>query len=225
MTKVNTLQGQFKSVLFDLDGTLADTSDDFVFVLNKQRQLHNLPALPAGSIRSTVSDGARALTKLAFGGSPGEQLFEARREELLALYLQEVGNNSSLFSGMDDVLQHLEKLGLSWGVVTNKPKKYADILMSKLDLDTRCSVLVCPDDVAQAKPHPEGLLLAAKTVGASTAQCLYAGDHIRDIEAGHAANMVTVAASYGYIHPNEDVKAWNAHHIIDHPLEIIALVN
>ncbi len=215
----------YGAVLFDLDGTLADTASDFVHVLNQQRQQYSLDPLPAKQIRNTVSDGARALTALAFGGQPGESQFERRREELLSLYLQEVGNNSALFDGMNEVLSHLETRGLAWGVVTNKPRKYADILMSRLALSSRCKVLVCPDDVTQAKPNPEGLLLAARSIGIAPAQCLYAGDHIRDIEAGLAANMTTVAASYGYIHPNEDLASWNAHHVIHHPLELISLVN
>jgi len=215
----------YRCVLFDLDGTLADTANDFVYVLNHQREQYDLEPLPANQIRNTVSDGARALTALAFGGQPGEAQFERRREELLSLYLQEVGNNSALFNGMSEVLDHLETRGLPWGIVTNKPRKYADILMSRLALSSRCDVLVCPDDVTHAKPNPEGLLLAARSIGIAPAQCLYAGDHIRDIEAGYAANMTTVAASYGYIHPNEDLANWNAHHIIHHPLELISLVN
>jgi len=213
---------ELKAVLFDLDGTLADTSADFVKVLDIQCDRHGLTRLDPQKVRDTVSDGARALTQLAFGGQVGDPIFDARRAELLELYLQVVGDEAKLFEGMNKALRHIEVSGLVWGIVTNKPKKYAAPLLSRLSLDERCQVLICPDDVTTAKPDPEGLLLAAKNIGHAPPACLYVGDHVRDIEAGKAAAMKTMAARYGYISDINSVSSWGADYIIDTPVELLS---
>lgn len=211
------------AVLFDLDGTLADTADDFVLVLNLLRQQHGFESLDSEHIRATVSDGARALTHLAFGGHEGEPDFESKRQQLLALYFSKVGDSARLFSGMEAVLEQLESQSIPWGVVTNKPKKYTERLFTKLGLAQRCAVLVCPDDVVHAKPDPEGLLLAATKLSIRPDNCWYVGDHIRDIEAGRAAGMTTIAARYGYIKPEDAIEHWQAHSIINIPTDLLPL--
>lgn len=208
--------GVVSAVLFDLDGTLVDTAEDFVLVLNTQRERHQLSPLPHNDIRNTVSDGARALTKLAFGGDEGESQFEARRQELLELYEKHVGDQSALFPGMNKLLKHLEDHNIPWGIVTNKPRQYATPLLQKLSLSERCSILICPDDVTRAKPDPEALLLASNRLNTSPSSCLYVGDHERDIIAGRAANMATVAARYGYLKNKALCSDWQADFIIDH---------
>jgi len=212
-----------EAVLFDLDGTLVDTAGDFIQVLNTQRKRHNMVALDPQHIRDTVSNGARALTRLAFGGEPGETEFESRRQELLELYLEVVGRDAKLFEGMDEVLLSLESRGVLWGIVTNKPRLYTEKLLDRIQLSHRCSVTVCPDDVQQSKPDPEGLLMAAQTLGIQPKAIWYVGDHERDIQAGQAANMTTVAARYGYIDEPGIVSGWQAHFQIDRPLDILSL--
>ena len=222
--KLSKMKRDIKAILFDLDGTLADTADDFVKVLNIQRQRHGQPALDPKLIRDTVSDGARALTHLAFGGHEGEADFESKRQELLDLYLKMVGDAAMLFPGMAATLEYLEANDIVWGIVTNKPRKYAVILIERLNLLGRCATLVCPDDVALAKPHPEGLLKAATSLSLDANTCIYVGDHLRDIEAGVAANMRTVSARYGYIEDTSQVNNWGADAIIDSPLELVELL-
>lgn len=215
----------FEAILFDLDGTLVDTAADFISVLNNQRKKHNYPPLPAQIIRDTVSDGARALTKLAFGGEPGQNDFEIKRLELLELYAEQAGDQAELFGGMDDVLRHFEALNIPWGIVTNKPKRFTDILLDKLSLSSRSAVTLCPDDVVKAKPDPESLFLACNRLSCRPENTFYVGDHERDIIAGKAANMKTVAAGYGYILDKKKVSDWQADYEIDHPSEIISLFN
>lgn len=217
-------QRDIKAIFFDLDGTLADTADDFVKVLNVQRQRYGQLALDPKLIRDTVSDGARALTHLAFGGKEGETDFESKRKELLDLYLDMVGDEASLFPEMAATLEYLEANKILWGIVTNKPRKYASILIDRLSLSGRCAVLVCPCDITQAKPHPEGLLKAAAFLSLDANTCVYVGDHLRDIEAGISAGMRTVSARYGYIEDESKVNAWGADAIIDSPLELVNIL-
>ncbi|MDX1453121.1 MAG: HAD-IA family hydrolase [Oleiphilaceae bacterium] len=207
------------AALFDLDGTLVDTAPDFIVVLNAQRMAHGQEPLPEQAIRDTVSDGARALIRLAFGGEPGEPRFEQLRQELLDRYEDEVGKAATLFDGFDEVLRELEQRHIPWGIVTNKPRLYTELLLERMGLQARCAVTICPDDVAQSKPDPEGLLLACRHLSCNPRQSIYLGDHERDIAAGRAAAMRTIAARYGYIADKRNVSTWQADHIIDHGSE------
>jgi 2-phosphoglycolate phosphatase len=211
------------AVLFDLDGTLVDTAADFVGVLNHQRAIHGLAALDETVIRNTVSNGARALTTLAFGGKEGETDFELKRQELLDLYEEKVGNEASLFPHLDDLLTSLEDRSIPWGIVTNKPRLYTELLLQRMALD--CSVVVCPDDVAKSKPDPEGLLLAADHCNTPAEHCIYVGDHERDIEAARRAGMRSIAARYGYVDPMDNLQSWRADFIIDCPSELLPLLD
>lgn len=211
------------AVLFDLDGTLIDTAPDFIWCLNRQRARYDLPPLPPATIRAVVSHGAKALVQLGFGLSETCSGFKGRHQELLSLYMDHLAVDTVLFAGMEPLLQALEQAGIPWGIVTNKPRPYTEPLLSGLSLDQRCGVTVCPDDVAQSKPHPESLLLAARQLDIDPQQALYVGDHERDIIAGRAARMVTIAARYGYVDHPGDVQAWQADHVIDHGSELHAL--
>lgn len=209
-----------EAVLFDLDGTLLDTAPDFVRVVNLQRQLYALEALEQDLIRASVSNGARALIELSFGFGPDHQDFPSRLQELLDLYYKDIAVETCLFPGMDRLLQFLEQNDLPWGIVTNKPRRFSEILLQKLDLEQRCSILVCPDDVTHRKPHPEPMWLACSTIQCEPTRTIYVGDHVRDIEAGRAAGMYTVAARYGYLSSPDEALAWAADLVIDHPDEL-----
>ncbi|MCP5160390.1 MAG: phosphoglycolate phosphatase [Hahellaceae bacterium] len=213
-----------QAILFDLDGTLLDTAPDFVRVVNMQRAQHNLPPLTDDKIRAVVSNGARALIELSFGIAEGHPEFASHLQELLDLYLQNIAIETRLFPGMAALLDHLEQRNIPWGIVTNKPRRYTDPLLSQLGLDFRAAVTVCPDDVVNRKPHPEPLFKACATLGLAPEVCVYVGDHERDIESGQSAGMATVAASYGYIETPAKVHAWNADYIIDQADELIHLL-
>jgi phosphoglycolate phosphatase len=208
------------ALLFDLDGTLVDSAADFIFVLNNQRLKYGLEALNEQAIRNTVSNGARALIQLAFGGQEGEVAFEEYRQELLDEYLKVVGDHARLFDGMNDVLLACEEQNIPWGIITNKPRKFSEALLLKLNLTARCSLLLCADDVVQAKPHPESMFKAADILNIQLENSVYVGDHERDISAGNAANMITVAVEYGYIEHKYELLNWNATHIIQTPLQL-----
>lgn len=203
------------TVLFDLDGTLIDTAPDFIRCLNQLRQQHGLSELPAEHIRRSVSNGARAMVRVGFGLEPEHPDYLARHTAFLDLYEEGVAVETRLFEGMNSLLQSLEQRGIPWGIVTNKPERFAAPLVQALGLAERCASLVCPDHVADRKPHPEALFLACAQIDADTALAVYVGDHERDIEAGRNANMKTIAVRYGYIEEPESVDLWQADIIAD----------
>ncbi|MEE8058456.1 MAG: HAD-IA family hydrolase [Pseudomonadales bacterium] len=220
MTATSPLQ----AVLFDLDGTLLDTAPDFAIVVNQLRQRYGKTALDYHTIRATVSQGASALITLAFQLQQGDEGFETLRQELLHLYSQHLAVETVLFPGISDVLDWLDRKQLPWGIVTNKPRLYAEPILESLQLNTRCHVLVCPDDVTHTKPNPESLLLACKKIQCAANHTVYLGDHRRDIEAGHNAGMKTIVANYGYIEPNDPTKNWQADFYVDHARDIKPLL-
>jgi 2-phosphoglycolate phosphatase len=209
-----------EAVLFDLDGTLIDTAPDFAVVVNQLRQRHGKTELDYAAIRATVSHGARALVTLAFGLNQADKNFEALRQELLMLYSQHLCIKTQLFPGINKLLDWIEQQSLPWGIVTNKPRQYAEPIIATLQLAKRCQVLVCPDDVKQTKPHPEPMLLACQHLQCNNHNTLYIGDHRRDIEAGKNANMHTMAATYGYIDPSDPAANWGADCAVDHAEQI-----
>lgn len=203
------------AVLFDLDGTLIDTAPDFVRCLNAVRERYNLPHLPEPEIREAVSDGARAMIQVGFGLSPDDEDYFDRHSEFLDLYESEVAVETRLFPKMDAVLAWLEEKRIPWGIVTNKPRRFSVPLLHALDLSDRCDTLICPDDVTERKPHPESLLLATELLNVEPKNCIYIGDHVRDIEAGRRAGMTTIAARYGYVRHPGSIKDWQADYIVD----------
>lgn len=220
-----TMSHKIQAVLFDLDGTLIDTAADFIRIIQLMciKYNHNCPT--DEEIRSQVSAGARAMVKLMFGEELAKVSNEdpkllAYRQEFLDLYEADICVDSRLFDGLDELLTTLENQGIPWGIVTNKPRYLAQQLLSELNLHTRCSVLVCPDDVKNTKPDPEPMLLASQKLGIASQNCLYIGDHVRDIMAGNAANMRTVAVKFGYIVPDEMIEDWGADYVIDTPKEL-----
>lgn len=215
-----------KALLFDLDGTLMDTAPDFFPAVNTLRQEHGLAPLADEVIRLQVSNGGWALTRLALdkpqlsAGLDANTVNEKnadiqdQRQRLLDLYTIHIGEKSDLFAGITQLLETCNQLDLPWGIVTNKPRLYTEILLerlaTKLPILESCSVLVCPDDVKKTKPAPDPLFLAAKKINVSPEDCWYLGDHIRDVDAGNAANMYTIATLYGYIEPHDKPEDWEA---------------
>lgn len=197
------------AVFFDLDGTLVDTAPDFHAGVNRLRAARGLAALPYDPIRAVVSEGARAVVTTGFPEA-GEAELDSLRDAFLQDYAAHLADHSTLFAGLDPALRALEARGIPWGVVTNKPSRYADPLMAGLALDTRSVATICPDHLTRSKPDPEGLLLAASRAGVDPARCVYVGDHARDIEAGRRAGMLTVAVGWGYVQAGDDPAAWNA---------------
>ncbi len=208
------------AVLFDLDGTLLDTAPDFYQVLAEIQRRRNQSPVDYNLLRTRASDGSRAMLKLAFGEDIAETELALLVNEFLELYESDPVAHGALFEGIDDLLLQLERQQIPWGVVTNKPRNLSEKVLRKLQLTERCSVLICPEDVSESKPSPEGLLLAAKKLGVRAEQCLYLGDHQRDIDAGRAAGMTTIACGFGYLKPRESAQDWNADHLIETPTEL-----
>ncbi len=208
-----------KAILFDLDGTLIDSAPDFFSVINELRAEAALPALADDTIRAQVSNGGMALTQLTWEIDPHHPEFMNCRHTLLERYLANIGQSSGLFQGFSDVLAELEQRQIAWGIVTNKPRRYTDALLARLQLDV--PLVICPEDVQNPKPHPEPLLLAAQQLTLNCADCWYVGDHLRDIEAGKAANMTTIAAAFGYVEASDTIEQWQADWIIQHPSDLL----
>lgn len=210
-----------QAVLFDLDGTLADTAPDLGYALNLQRERHGLAPLPQETIRPYASHGTRGLFEIGFGLTPQDARFEPMREEYLALYTANLCRHTRLFAGMAELLATLEQRSIHWGVVTNKPARFTLPLLEQLGLLARAASIVSGDTCPNPKPHPEPLLTAAREIGVAAPSCLYVGDAERDIEAARAANMPALVAAYGYLGEHDDPQAWQAHAIIASPGEIL----
>lgn len=210
-----------KAVLFDLDGTLIDTAPDMAAALNRLLVEEGLNEIPLETIRPHVSKGGLALTQLGFSEHVANDKIEPLRQRFLSSYLNNIAQKSALFDGFEETLQSLESNNIVWGVVTNKPHFLTLPLLQQLQLDSRCSTIISGDTTAQRKPHPLPLQTAAKEINIACENCLYIGDDPRDIDAGNAANMTTMIASYGYIFEQTDFTTWQADSIIHHPKDLL----
>ncbi len=211
------------AVLFDLDGTLVDTAPDFFGVVNELRQASGFDALADDVIRAQVSNGGAALTRLTWEIDDQHPEFVQRRQLLLDRYEHQVGRTCTLFDGFATALQQLQRHGIAWGIVTNKPRRYTELLLERMPLG--CELVICPDDVSRAKPHPEPLLLAAQRLAISPQQCWYLGDHERDIEAGRAAGMITLGCRFGYLSEPNAADHWGADAVLDHASDLTTLLS
>ncbi len=215
------MPGHIQTVLFDLDGTLLDTAPDLASALNAVLEQNGRPALPFERIRPVVSHGGRALIELGFGLAPSHPDFEPLRKQLLDHYLAHIADQTRLFPGMGEVLEHIEQSGRKWGVVTNKPGWLTDPLLDALDLRRRAAGIVAGDTLEERKPHPAPLLHACDLVGSRPGDCLYVGDAERDIEAGHHAGMATLVALFGYLMEQDRPETWGATALIRSPQELL----
>jgi len=211
-----------RAVLFDLDGTLADTAPDLGAALNRVRGERGLPPLPLARLRPHASHGARGLLGAGFAVTPEHADYPALRDAFLAHYAAALCVESRLFDDVAEVLAAIEGRALPWGIVTNKATRYTTPLLAALGLAGRAGAVVCGDTTAHAKPHPAPLLAAASALGVDPVACLYVGDAERDIDAGVAAGMRTLVARYGYIEPHETPEAWPADGLIDAPAALLA---
>ncbi|MFT0533328.1 HAD-IA family hydrolase [Castellaniella hirudinis] len=209
-------------ILFDFDGTLADTAPDLAAAANRQRAYRGLPALPYEALRPHASHGARGLLKAALGLDPGTDAYDRCKAQFLEDYAQGMLEQACLFPGVQALLGQLDQAGMAWGIVTNKVEYLALPMVRHLGLQDRCRVTVGGDTTPYTKPHPEPLLHAARLAGFDPGRCLYAGDDLRDIQAGKAAGMATVAAAYGYC--ADDPADWAADAIAQRPADLWAII-
>ncbi len=218
MQKINT-------VLFDLDGTLIDTAPDMANALNILLQEEGCNALNFDSIRPVVSNGSAALVQLGFPELEDNPVIARLKKRYLEIYEDKLCVDSVLFPGMDELLKHIEKQNMRWGVVTNKPGWLTDSLMQQIGLSNRAACIVSGDTTKNRKPHPEPMYLACKQAGSHPQNCIYIGDARRDIQAGNNAGMRSVAANYGYIGASENIDEWGADYVVECPLDILALLS
>lgn len=213
-----------KAVLFDLDGTFADTAPDLAAALNQLLVEEGKSALPLEIIRPMVSHGGIALIRLGFNVDHQDTDFERLRERLLTLYEKNISTLTTVFDGINELLELLDNRQIVWGIVTNKPAWLTDPLMQQMGYAERAATIVSGDTTKQRKPHPEPLLYACRAIKCQPSQCLYIGDAERDIIAGNAAGMTTLTALFGYIESHDAPENWGADAMIKHPEEIEAFL-
>lgn len=207
-------------VLFDFDGTLADTATDLAAAANRQRERAGLSPLPVEQLRPVASQGARGLLRVALDLTAQSPGYEDARVQFLRDYEDNIAVHTRLFPGIAELLAQLDASGTDWGIVTNKATYLTLPLVKHLGLDTVSTVVVCGDTTPHAKPHPAPLLHAASQAGHDPGHCLYVGDDLRDIQAGHAAGMLTIAAAYGYCGDDAPVTTWQADTVADTPEQL-----
>ena len=217
--------GQVRAVLFDLDGTLIDSAPDLGGAVDKMRVARGLASLPLERYRPMAGAGARGMLGVAFGIAPDHPEFSELREEFFRNYESCMTEHTYAFKGVPEMISQLVARGFDWGVVTNKSMRFTAPLTRGMALFSTAAAIVGGDSTPYSKPHPEPLLEAARRLGVAPTQCVYVGDDERDVVAGRAAGMITVAARYGYLGGNADALLWGAHVHIDDPLDLLALLN
>ncbi|HLS54794.1 MAG TPA: HAD-IA family hydrolase [Zeimonas sp.] len=209
------------AVFFDLDGTLADTAEDLAAPIHAMRAERGLPPMPLEALRPYASMGARGLILEGLGVAREDPAFEPLRQDFLRRYEAAMLVHTRLFAGMPEVLDALDEAGIRWGVISNKFERYVRPILAGLGVLERSVCAVGGDTTPYSKPHPEPLLHGARIAAVEAQQCIYVGDDLRDIEAGQAATMRTVAAAYGFCGGEAPPPQWGADHLIAHPLELL----
>jgi N-acetyl-D-muramate 6-phosphate phosphatase len=208
-------------VLFDLDGTLIDSAPDLAGAANAMRVARGMAALSVAALRPMVGAGARGMVRLAFGVHPGEAGYEALRDEFLDRYEHACLVHTAVFEHVHPVLAQLDAQRRRWGIVTNKAERFTHRIVEGLGLQQRAAVVVCGDTTPHSKPHPAPLLEAARRAGSDAGDCVYVGDDARDIQAGRAAGMATLAAAWGYLGQGEPIEAWGADAVLAEPAALL----
>lgn len=213
-----------QAVLFDLDGTLIDSAPDLGAAADKMRVARGMSSLPFEAYRPMAGAGARGMLGVAFGITPEHPDFLAMREEFFVNYENAMTERTTIFDGVVDMIAALVALDMPWGVVTNKSSRFTDPLTAAMPLFSSAQAIVSGDTTPHSKPHPEPLFEAARRLRVDPQRCIYVGDDERDIIAGQAAGMRTVAATYGYLGQQTDVSRWNAHLHIDSPIDLLKML-
>ncbi len=213
-----------RAVLFDLDGTLIDSAPDLGAAADKMRTDRGLPSLPLDRYRPMAGAGARGMLGEAFGMTPDHPDFPVWREEFFVNYESRMTERTTIFEGVPELVHQLLQRNLLWGVVTNKAARFTEPLTRAIPLFETAGAVISGDTTPHAKPHPAPLLEAASRLKLSPAQCICVGDDERDIIAGLAAGMGTVAATYGYLGAKTDPGEWGAHAAIKSPSELLQLL-
>jgi N-acetyl-D-muramate 6-phosphate phosphatase len=208
-------------VLFDLDGTLIDSAPDLAGAANAMRVARGLDALPVEALRPMVGAGARGMVRLAFDTHPGDAAYEELRSEFLDRYERASLVHTTVFEAVQPLLDRLDAMDRRWGIVTNKAERFTHPIVEGLGLRQRAAVVVCGDTTPHSKPHPAPLLEAARRAGVDSAQCVYIGDDLRDVQAGHAAGMSTLAAGWGYLGQGEPIDEWGADAVLAEPAALL----
>ena len=216
---------QIDAVLFDLDGTLIDSAPDLGAAADKMRTDRGLPSLPLSHYRPMAGAGARGMLDIAFNITPEHADFLVLREEFFVNYERNLIQRTFAFDGVDELIAAILAKNLAWGVVTNKAERFTLPLTAQMPLFASAAAIVSGDTTAHAKPHPAPMFEAARRMGFDPARCVYVGDDLRDIVAGRAAGMGTVAATYGYLGKTADVDDWGAHAAINTPLALLPLLS
>ena len=212
-----------RAVLFDLDGTFADTAPDLALAVNRMRDARGLPPLPVAATRPVTSLGARGLLGVGFGLTPEHADYPSMRQEFLALYERDICRESRLFPGTAELLETIEARGMRWGIVTNKSERLARLLLGKLEIASRACCIVGGDTTGHTKPRPEPLLAACRTIEEPPDACIYVGDDRRDVEAAHAAGMKAAVAGWGYLNGGNPAS-WNGDWLMESPQDITRLL-
>ncbi|HYC46120.1 MAG TPA: HAD-IA family hydrolase [Burkholderiales bacterium] len=210
-----------EAVLFDLDGTFADTAPDLTRALNAMRAARGLAAVAIEDTRPVTSTGARGMLRVGFGLTPEHPEYAGMRQQFLEQYEQNLCVDSVLFAGMRELLDGLEARRLKWGIVTNKAERYAIPLVGLLGVHARCACVIGGDTTGVTKPNPAPLLEACRRLNVAPAAAVYVGDDQRDVEAGRAAGMRTIAVRYGYLNGSEP-DTWGADAVVDCPQDVLA---
>ena len=213
-----------RCVLFDLDGTLIDSAADLGLAADDMRIARGLPSLPISDYRASAGSGARGMLGVAFGVTPDDDGFTVLRDEFFDRYEQRMTMLTQPFDGAEALLQALARHGVPWGVVTNKSSRFVTPLLATMPMFTTASALVCGDTTPHTKPHPAPLHEAMRQIGVRPEQCVYVGDDERDMVAGRAAGMATVAARYGYLGAGAVVERWPADAVINSPSELLKIL-
>ena len=217
----NIPQHPIRAILFDLDGTLIDSAPDLGAAADQMRVVRGLPSLPMADYRPFAGSGARGMLRVAFDMSPEDDQFADMREEFFQNYERRMTQDTTVFEGVAEMLTNIVARQLQWGVVTNKSKRFTEPLSQQMRLFATAGAVVSGDTTPHAKPHPEPLLEAARRIGVAPEHCVYVGDDERDIIAGKAAGMYTVAAVYGYLGEKQSVEHWQADDVIESPHELL----
>lgn len=210
-----------QAVLFDLDGTLIDSAPDLGAAADRMRLDRDLPSLPLAAYRPMAGAGARGMLGVAFGLTPESPGFATLREEFFRNYEVRMLLDTHMFDGVVELIDALVDRGLPWGIVTNKAARFTDPLVAAIPQFATARAVVSGDTTPHSKPHPEPLLEAARRLNVDPTRCIYVGDDERDIVAGRAAGMTTLAATYGYMGANADVTLWKADGHVESPLDVL----